>query len=115
MTQYGWLGVILGAIGLYLRAHQLQSELALAGCHDRALLALCADLLPRPDSALYLIPVWMFGAWAIARGLLVHRYSCDHITSSLRHCIIPGRVCFSPFCLVLLLNVLTLFPGHEPA
>ncbi len=69
VMQYGWLGVALGAIGLY---HALISSnrnwrwLALT----IALYLLFALSYNTPDSALYLIPVWMFGAWAIARGML---------------------------------------------
>jgi hypothetical protein len=68
VTQYGWLGVILGATGIYC-------ALASANKNWRWLAATIALYLifalnySATDSALYLIPVWMFGAWAIARGL----------------------------------------------
>jgi hypothetical protein len=69
VTQYGWLGVLLGAIGIYYAL--------ISPSHNWRWLALTIILYllfaltySAPDSALYLIPVWMFGAWAIARGLL---------------------------------------------
>jgi len=69
VMQYGWLGVALGAFGLY---HTLTTPnrnwrwLALT----IVLYLLFALSYNTPDSALYLIPVWMFGVWAIARGML---------------------------------------------
>jgi MFS family permease len=69
VTQYGWLGVILATLGLY---HALISS----NKNWRWLAAtigfylLFALTYSAADSALYLIPVWMFGAWAISRGLL---------------------------------------------
>jgi hypothetical protein len=75
VTQYGWLGVILGAIGIYTALVSLNKNwrwLAAA----LALYLLFALTYSAADSALYLIPVWMFGTWAIARGLLaLTRYS----------------------------------------
>ncbi len=69
VTQYGWLGLILGMAGIY---HALTSRnrnwrwLAVT----IALYAVFALTYSAADSALYLIPVWMFGVWAIARGIL---------------------------------------------
>ncbi len=68
VTQYGWLGVALGTIGIY---HALVTPnrnwrwLVLTIW----LYLLFALSYNTPDSAMYLIPVWMFGAWAIARGM----------------------------------------------
>jgi uncharacterized membrane protein HdeD (DUF308 family) len=69
VTQYGWLGVILGGVGVYQALGSSNKNwrwLALTGM----LYLLFALSYSAADSALYLIPVWMFGAWAIARGLL---------------------------------------------
>ena len=69
VTQYGWLGVILGAAGFYcalVSPNKNWRWLAAA----LALYLVFALTYSAADSALYLIPVWMFGAWAIARGLL---------------------------------------------
>jgi hypothetical protein len=69
VTQYGWLGVGLGAIGVYyalISPNRNWRWLALT----LALYGAFALTYSAADSALYLIPVWMFGAWAIARGLL---------------------------------------------
>lgn len=69
VSQSGWLGVILGAVGVY---HALigpnRNWRWLAA--TLVLYLLFAWSYSAADSALYLIPVWMFGAWAIARGLL---------------------------------------------
>jgi hypothetical protein len=75
VTQYGWLGVILGTIGIYyvLVSPNKNWRWLVA---TLALYSLFALTYSAADSALYLIPVWMFGAWAIARGLLaVTHYS----------------------------------------
>ena len=80
MTQYGWLGVILGAIGIYyalVSPNQNWRWLAAT----LALYLLFALTYSAADSALYLIPVWMFGAWAIARGLLCRYNALRAITS----------------------------------
>ncbi len=69
VTQYGWLGVILGGVGVYgalISANSNWRWLAVT----LVLYLLFALTYSAPDSALYLLPIWMFGAWAIARGLL---------------------------------------------
>jgi hypothetical protein len=80
VTQYGWLGVILAATGVYyalMSANKNWRWLALT----LALYALFALTYSTADSALYLIPVWMFGAWAIARGLLAVTQYAQRISS----------------------------------
>jgi hypothetical protein len=79
VTQYGWLGVILGAIGVY---YALVSR-----NHNWRWLAITLLLYlffaltySAADSALYLIPVWMFGAWAIARGLRTLTHYASRVT-----------------------------------
>jgi hypothetical protein len=69
VTQYGWPGVALGTIGIYqalIIPNRNWRWLALT----ILLYLLFALSYNTPDSALYLIPVWMFGVWAIARGML---------------------------------------------
>ena len=69
VTQYGWLGVILGAAGVYaalISANTNWRWLAVT----LVLYLLFAVTYSAADSALYLLPIWMLGAWAIARGLL---------------------------------------------
>jgi hypothetical protein len=68
VTQYGWLGVILGAIGIYYALVSLNKNWRCLAA-TLALYLLFALTYSAADSALYLVPVWMFGAWAIARGL----------------------------------------------
>jgi hypothetical protein len=80
VTQYGWLGVILGAIGSYyalVNPNRSWRWLAIT----LLLYLLFALTYSAADSALYLIPVWMFGAWAIARGLLAVTQYAQRISS----------------------------------
>ena len=70
VTQYGWVGVILCGLGCYAALTSFNHNwrwLALV----MALYGIFALTYATGDSTLYLIPVWMFGAWAIARGLLI--------------------------------------------
>jgi hypothetical protein len=79
VTQYGWIGVILGAIGIYyalVSPNRNWRWLAFT----LLLYLLFALTYSAADSALYLIPVWMFGAWAIARGLLAVTPYSSHRT-----------------------------------
>jgi uncharacterized membrane protein HdeD (DUF308 family) len=68
VMQYGWPGAILGAIGLGAALSSANKNwwwLALT-----SLLYVLFALTYQPgDSSIYLLPVWMFGAWAIARGI----------------------------------------------
>jgi hypothetical protein len=104
VMQYGWLGVILGALGIY---HALVSPnknwrwLALT----IALYLLFALTYSTADSALYLIPVWMFGAWAIARGLMAVMVATRRIAQRA-----PLMILFLAFALGPALNVLADFP-----
>jgi hypothetical protein len=106
VTQYGWLGVALGTLGIY---HALITS-------NRSWRWLAATILlyllfalsyNTPDSALYLIPVWMFGAWAIARGLLS---SVSWANSRVRR-VPSGAVLLFIFLLGPLLNVVTQYPA----
>jgi hypothetical protein len=79
VAQYGWLGVILGAVGVYyalVSPNRNWRWLAVT----IALYLLFALTYSAADSALYLIPVWMFGAWAIARGLLAVTHYSPRVT-----------------------------------
>jgi hypothetical protein len=104
VTQYGWLGVILGMLGIY---HALTSPnrnwrwLAVT----LALYSLFALTYSAADSALYLIPVWMFGAWAIARGLLALTHYASRLTRHLS-VILFLVLLFGP-----MLNVVVHFPA----
>lgn len=69
VTQYGWLGVIVCGMGCYAAAFSPNRQWRWLAA-VMALYVLFALTYSPADSALYLIPVWMFGAWAIARGLL---------------------------------------------
>lgn len=90
VTQYGWPGVALGAIGMY---HALVTPnknwrwLALT-----IMLYLLFTLsYNTPDSATYLIPVWMFGTWAIARGTLsITLWTNDHFSPSFTRNVQPA-------------------------
>jgi hypothetical protein len=98
VTQYGWLGVILGALGIYcalISPNHNWRWLAVT----LLLYALFALTYSAPDSALYLIPVWMFGAWAIARGLVAVTF---HVSE---RSLPVGRFTFhaTPIALVLIL------------
>ncbi len=68
VTQYGWPGVILGATGLYYALVSPNKNWRWLAA-TIALYLVFALTYSAADSALYLVPVWMFGAWAIARGL----------------------------------------------
>jgi len=112
VTQYGWLGVILGTFGIY---HALISPnrnwrwLAVT----IMLYAFFALTYSAADSALYLVPVWMFGAWAIARGLLaLIRYSLlmTHYSSA-RSLPVGFIIVLLVFLLGPALNVLMHFPA----
>jgi hypothetical protein len=80
VAQYGWPGMILGAIGVYyalVSPNQNWRWLVAA----LALYLFFALTYSAADSALYLIPVWMFGAWAIARGLLAMTHDAANSTA----------------------------------
>lgn len=69
VTQFGWIGVLLGAIGIgrgFMRPNKNWRGITLT----LALYVVFAVGYNTPDSDLYLIPVWLYGAWAIAYGSL---------------------------------------------
>ncbi len=103
VTQYGWLGVSLGLLGIY---HALVSPNKnwrwLAA--TIALYSLFALTYSAADSALYLIPVWMFGAWLIARGLLALTQVASRITHH------TAVILFFVLLLGPILNVVIHFP-----
>ena len=106
VRQYGWLGVALGATGLYhalITPNRNWRWLALT----ILLYLLFALSYNTPDSALYLIPAWMFGAWAIARGLL----SLSVWASSHLRRVQPAILLLMIFLFGLVLNVMTLYPA----
>ena len=69
VTQFGWPGLVLGAIGLE-RIITRPSKVWLAVASAVGLYTIFALGYNTADSDLYLIPVWMFGAWAVACGSL---------------------------------------------
>jgi hypothetical protein len=69
VTQFGWFGVLLGAIGVW-RAFIGPNKNWRGIMLTLALYTIFALGYNTPDSSLYLIPVWWFGAWAIAYGSL---------------------------------------------
>jgi hypothetical protein len=60
VTQYGWLGVILGAVGVYHALSNSNKNWRWLAA-TIALYLIFALSYSAADSALYLIPVWMFG------------------------------------------------------
>jgi hypothetical protein len=69
VTQFGWIGVLLGAIAIgrgFMRPNKNWRGITLT----LALYVVFALGYNTPDSNLYLIPVWLYGAWAIAYGSL---------------------------------------------
>jgi hypothetical protein len=112
VTQYGWLGVTLGAAGIYYALINPNKNWRWLAA-TITLYLLFALTYSAADSALYLIPVWMFGAWAIARGLLalIH-YSLlitHHSSRLTRHSSL--LVLLLAFLLGPLLNILTHLPA----
>jgi hypothetical protein len=104
VAQYGWLGVILGAVGVYyalVSPNRNWRWLAVT----IALYLLFALTYSAADSALYLIPVWMFGAWAIARGLLAVTQRASRFTHHTAVVLLLALLC-GP-----VLNVLIHFPA----
>jgi hypothetical protein len=106
VMQYGWIGVALGMIGVYralITTNHNWRWLALT----IVLYLLFALSYHTTDSALYLIPVWMFGAWAIARGLLsISTWASSHM----RH-VQPVILLLLVFLFGPALNVITQYPA----
>jgi hypothetical protein len=110
VVQYGWPGVALGTLGIY---HALVTP-----NHNWrwfavtiVLYLLFALSYNTPDSALYVIPVWMFGAWAIARGMLsVIHWANDHFPSSFTRRFHPWVLLLFIFLLGPVLTVITYYP-----
>ena len=106
VMQYGWLGVALGAIGLYHALITLNRNwrwLALT----IVLYLLFALSYNTPDSAVYLIPVWIFGAWAIARGMLsIIIWAGGHLRR-----VQPAILLLLIFLFGPVLNVITQYPA----
>ncbi len=67
VTQFGWPGVLLGALGIW-RAVIRSDRGRLPIGVSIGLYTIFALGYNTADSDLYLIPVWLFGAWAIALG-----------------------------------------------
>jgi hypothetical protein len=72
VAQFGWIGVLLGASGLrrVLINSKAQTTNIVALALTLAAYMIFALGYNTTDSDLYLIPVWLFGAWAIAFGSL---------------------------------------------
>lgn len=69
VAQFGWIGVLLGAIGVFQALNSRNNNWRwLIG--PIVLYAVFAFTYTTIDADLYLIPVWLFAAWAIARGSL---------------------------------------------
>ncbi|MFN8596409.1 MAG: hypothetical protein U0559_09535 [Anaerolineae bacterium] len=67
VAQFGWAGVLLGVFGAWHMVSNKQR--GLGAMVVAALLYLTFTLRYNTiDADLYLIPVWLFGAWAIAAG-----------------------------------------------
>ena len=78
VAQFGWIGVLLGAIGV-LRALNSPNKSWRWLTLPIALYAIFAFTYNTIDADLYLIPIWMFSAWAIARGVLsIHDWLSHH-------------------------------------
>ncbi len=107
VIQYGWLGIILGALGIYhalVNPNKSWRWLAVT----IALYVLFALTYSTADSALYLIPVWMFGAWAIARGLVAVMVASRRIAQRA-----PLFILLLAFALGPALNILAYFPAMD--
>jgi hypothetical protein len=113
VAQYGWLGVILGTIGLGAALSSSNRNwrwLALT----LLLYLLFAVSYNTGDSSVYLIPVWMFGAWAIARGISVlERASVFQAKTSLRASALLLVLIFGPvFNAVSSYSIINLHDDH---
>jgi hypothetical protein len=69
VAQFGWIGVTLGAIGIW-RALGDSNKNWRWLILPIALYLIFAFTYNTLDADLYLIPVWLFASWAIARGAL---------------------------------------------
>ena len=122
VAQYGWLGVILSGVGVY-QALVSSSKNWRWLAVTIILYLLFALSYSAADSALYLIPAWMFGVWAVARGsiaviewLTLHPcpYPCLRQGGPLGASLIPhpsSLVLLLAFLLGPALNVLIHFPA----
>ncbi len=122
VTQYGWLGVLLGGVGVYQALSSSNKNWRWLAATS-VLYLLFALSYSAADSALYLIPVWMFGVWAIARGsiaviewLTLHPcpYPCRRQGGPLGASLIPHPSSLALIAVFLFgpaLNVLIQFPA----
>jgi Protein of unknown function (DUF2723) len=69
VTQFGWPGVLLGTIGVYQALNSRNKNWRWL-ISPIALYSVFAFTYNTLDADLYFIPVWLFAAWAIARGSL---------------------------------------------
>jgi hypothetical protein len=110
VAQYGWLGVVLGLLGVYhalITPNPTWRWLALT----IGFYLIFALGYSTPDSALYLIPIWMFGAWAIARGLLsVTEWLNAYLSSAVKRRFISQIVLLLIFLAGPWLTVITQYP-----
>lgn len=104
VTQFGWFGLGLIGLGIY-RARRR----AIAPLISAALYAIFALGYNTADSHLYLIPVWIFCAYAIAAGAQTLVHHSSHVTHRASHSAYYALL----ICLIPALSVISNFAGQD--
>ncbi len=107
VAQFGWPGVLVGIIGIY-RALVKPTKAFFAIAMVIALYIIFALGYNTVDSDLYLIPVWLFFAWAIARGsIAMIDWARTHIRQH------SGSLILAVLLISLIVNVIINFASMD--